>query len=149
MPHRCASAAGTITDLTTPPRLAGRVPTDGWTTRSGCPVRLDVLTQFQGAGHCGWESASTISTAATLGHRANRSRERRYYVRDPLNVYRDEATSRAFDADAELPSGARDTGFRRRGVALWMKPGDPAWIYLVDKRRVDRWPLDPEPSFCA
>jgi hypothetical protein len=71
-----------------------------------------------------------------------------WYVRDPDNVIGDEAIARRFDNDSTLPAAARDSGLRRHGVALWAVPADASAVYLVG-RRVEKWPRDLDPSFCA
>ena len=63
-------------------------------------------------------------------------------------MFRDRATASAFDPDAELPTGAVDTGFRQGTTELWVDPPDRSAIYLVSEGSVERWPLDPEPTLC-
>lgn len=94
--HRCASASGIATDLTRGPDWAVDVPGDGWTDRQGCLVRLDVIGQYRGPGHCGWEAATIISTGLPVGARASDARRSAIFVRDPTNVFGDAANARSF-----------------------------------------------------
>jgi hypothetical protein len=111
-------------------------------------VRRDVLVTYQGPDHCGWETAQFLSVGIPLGSRGDRPETSVRYVRDPGNVFNDAATARGFDPSAQVPRTARDTGFRRNGVALWAEPGRPEAVYLVGVR-VERWPFDPTPELCA
>ncbi len=146
--RRCVSQPSTPASLTESPDWAGKVPDDGWTDPDGCLVRLDVIGQRQGPAHCGWQAATVISTGVPVATRWGDVQSSTTYVRDPDNVFGDTVTSRGFDANAFLPKGAVDTGYRRQGVSLWMIPYDASEIFLVDDR-VERWPRDLDPSLCA
>lgn len=121
-----------------------------WTTRDGCGVRLDYLMRREGANACGGAEVADILMGTPLGASSDKS-DARIYVRDPTNVFGDDFVSEAFDADAELPSEARDTGYRdaETGAELWMEPHDDSFVYLVFDDQVERWPKDDSPAGCG
>jgi hypothetical protein len=120
-----------------------------WKTAVGCPVRLDVLMTRRGKDACGGERVADILMGWPLGQSHNGNRPFRIYVRDPEQVFVDRATSEAFDGDAKLPTDAVDTGYRQEGTALWMRPKDDSFLYLVMPKRVEAWPLAPQVPGCA
>lgn len=73
----------------------------------------------------------------------------RIYVKDPSNVFNDNAVAEAFDDDAELPSIANDSGFRQKDAELWTVPDDHTMIYLAFEDHVEAWPLDESPPGCG
>lgn len=142
------TAYGRLVDLSAEPTY----PVDylhRWTTREGCPVRLDVIMTRQGPGACGGERVADIVMGRPLGRSHDRRGRARIFIRDPAGVIADEETSAAFDEDAELPAAAVDTGYRQGGRALWMRPGDDSFVYLVTARRVEAWPHNSSPAGCA
>ena len=132
-------AHGQITDLSLEPRL----PADylhRWTTTDGCAVRLDVLMTRQGEDSCGGEEVADILMGQPLGAPTSESKSR-MFIRDPQQILTNRKTSQAFDADAQLPADAEDTGFRQDGLELWMRPGDDSFVYLlVNEDGVEAWP---------
>ena len=142
------SRYGSLVDLSAEPRYSADY-LHRWTTREGCPVRLDVIMTRQGADACGGERVADILMGWPLGESHARHRPSRIFVRDPNGVVADRQTSAAVDADAELPEDAVDTGYRQDGRALWMRPDDGSFVYLVSGDRVEAWPHDPIPSGCA
>jgi hypothetical protein len=112
-------------------------------------VRIDVIADHDGPSHCSFESARTIVLGDPPGSRYARARDTLVYVRDPEDVLGDAETAAALDLDARLPLNAVDTGFRLGRTRLWLaSAGRPRNIVLVTGARVERWPLDPDPTLC-
>jgi hypothetical protein len=138
-----------MTDVATEPDWRQFSDYREWRSADGCLVRIDVLADRPGPEHCGFEDARVIITGIPFGARYTDSTNAANYVRDPGNVFDDEATAAALDLDAQLPEGAEDTGLREGGTELWVDPDDNSAIYLVGQNTVERWPLDPEPAGCT
>jgi hypothetical protein len=147
VPDEECGAPGSVSDLSLEPGYTAGQRLERWTTSQGCDVRLDVLMTRQGPEHCGWQRATDILLGDPLGA-SHMHGPARVYVRDPENVVGDPAVARAFEEDADLPIGARDTGYRQDGVELWMDPTDDSFVYLVSEHTVERWPQDPSPAAC-
>lgn len=119
-----------------------------WATTDGCAVRFDVLVTRRGEDSCGGERVADLLMGTPLGTSTKNS-EPRQFVRDPAGILVDRRTSQAFDPNARLPPGAKDTGFRQDGVELWMRPDRDGLAYLVDGDRVEAWPLGRAVAGCA
>jgi hypothetical protein len=105
-----------------------------WERRDGSRVPTGRVSSYRGPEHCDWQDVLILE----LGGRT--------YLRDPEGKLADLARG-AFLADTVLPDEARDTGYRRDGLALWAEPSGQA-VYAVDGDRVERWPLAERPG-CA
>jgi hypothetical protein len=148
-PHACQARDGSVTDVAHEPDWRQYAEYRPWTTPDGCLLRIDVVADRPGPAHCGMEAARVIITGMPVGTPYATEQDSAHYVRDPQDAFGDPVTARAFEDDADLPSGAVDTGYRQHSASLWVDPDDPASIYLVDGDRVERWPLDPEPAACT
>jgi hypothetical protein len=139
-----------LTDLSKEPNYTASY-VHRWTTEDGCAVRLDILMRRQGDEACGGSRVADILMGWPLGRSHDKPRPHRIFVRDPSDVFGDEATSEAFVEDAELPKEATDTGFRQQedGAQLWMVDGNDSFTYVVYEDRIERWPLDESPPGCA
>ncbi len=147
-PIRCDAPEGSVVDVAHEPDW--RQGDDRfWATSDGCLVRIDVIADFPGPAHCGWQSARVIVTGIPVGARYSDDRNSATYVRDPGDVFGDASTAAGFDPDAALPARAVDTGFREGGTALWVDENDESVIYLVTATSIERWPRDPQPAGCA
>jgi hypothetical protein len=148
-PRDCDMSDGAITDVSSEPagvRQAGWY--DIWRTDDGCVIRIDVVAGVP--QHCGLVGARALSLGDPPGSRMRDGGDALTYIRDPMNLLGDAATARAFDADADLPENAIDTGFRHRtGQQLWLAEDDLSAIYLVTPRSIERWPLDAQPPSCG
>jgi hypothetical protein len=113
------------------PEVALTWPVTIWTDASGQRVSTATIHSQPGPGHCGWDSAIWLDVGPDL------------YFRDPKGVM-NEWTATPFDANAELPARAVDTGFRSGGRELWLDPRGDA--YLVSPGRVERWPRSTDPG---
>jgi hypothetical protein len=105
-------------------------PVAFWTDASGDRVSTEVIQSFSGPGHCGWESVTFLHVDGQL------------YFRDPEAVMAEYTTS-AFQLGAELPPTAVDTGYRRERWALWLDPGEDAYVVIGDT--TERWPRSKDP----
>lgn len=107
-----------------------------WQDASGTRIPTSVIVSSRGPEHCDWESV-TFLTLDGVG-----------YVRDPGRVLGTEGFVSLFDDDAELPSDAVDTGYRRDGRRLWLS-SDRAIAYVVADGVVEAWPSSTEQFACA
>jgi hypothetical protein len=141
-------AHGALTDLNAEPRYSADY-LHRWATGDGCAVRLDVLMTRQGEDSCGGEQVADILMGTPLGRSQDKSRPRSF-IRDPKGILVGRKTSEAFDAHAQLPVDAKDTGYRQDDLQLWMRPADDSFVYLVGESDVEAWPRMPTPGVgCA
>lgn len=157
--YRCASPPGSLTDLAAEPKDWRSVGSGRfWTTANGCLLRMDVVADYDGPDHCGWESARFLVVGQPPGTVFRLSRpdmkvpraQRAYtYVRDPQGVFNRPRTTQRLDLNATMPAAATHTGFRRGAEELWAVPNDPAFVYVRSGAKVERWPLEPALPQCA
>jgi hypothetical protein len=112
------------------PNVPLTFPVTIWTDAAGQPVSTETIRSSPGPGHCGWDSAIWLRVGGSL------------YFRDPAGVM-GAWTATTFDATAQLPATALDTGFRSGEWSLWLDHEGDA--YLVSASQSERWPrsLDP------
>jgi hypothetical protein len=130
--------------------LVGSRWDEPWNDRRGREVPNEVVSTFEGAEHCEWDSAVFLHVGWPLGRAARNASQARQYIRDPEGLFEDEVRL-PFDDDAALPRHAEYTGYHLGDVELWLSPADAASAaYLVDGDDVERWtrPRD-EPIACA
>src|SRR5215208_6731553 len=111
-----------------PPRLPGAIQetVGGWFDSQGKPLPRGhpfVMDVWQGPTHCGWGNLVFLAISWPLGTRVPgafmSNRHTRMFVR--LSTTGDLPTTSfasAFDGNATLPGGARDTGYQRDGWHL-------------------------------
>jgi hypothetical protein len=124
---------------------------EGKLVPSDRPLVMDV---WQGAKHCGWGRLAFLVISWPLGFEVKSgisNRHIRMFVR--LSTPEDLSASyfaSAFDGNATLPTGARDTGYHRHGWHLWVKDTaiDRA-VWLVHDDTVERWPASNDTILCA
>jgi hypothetical protein len=99
-------------------------------------------------GTCSWETALFLEVGWPLGTVAATSETTRLFVRDPEGIFADVESER-FDAQAELPTDAKHTGFHRGTWELWTSASiaDRA-VFLVNGSTVEKWPLLPSAPQC-
>lgn len=97
-----------------------------WTDRDGNRVPTSTITTMAGAEHCDWQSITFLQL------------NDRQYLRDPQHLLA-ESTVQPYDPDAQLPTDAVDTGYRRGDHQLWLSP-DSTIAYLVTNNGVEAWP---------
>lgn len=142
---------------------------EGWHERGGATLSSNVLEEFYGGGHCGWEEVQFIALGEYFVGDA--------YVRDPKGVFNPELfiTSDArerlgldredvasssqlgpddyltLDLDADRsspPSATKPLGYVR-GVRELFTSIDRDYLYVVSPDGVERWPrVLPHPA-CA
>ena len=144
-PHECEAGDGAVTDVASEPDWRQYADYRPWTDREGCLVRIDVLAERPGPGHCGWERATVLITGQPLGARYSSSSDDTEYVRDPDGVFDDPSLRAGFDPDASLPGTAVDSGYRDGDIELWHDPADPSAIWMVAPDRTERWPAAESP----
>ena len=105
-----------------------------WTDRGGDRVPTSTLKTFPGPAHCDWQSTTFMYL------------DDQQYLRDPDHVLTSQTTV-PYDGDAELPSDAIDTGYRRGNNQLWLA-ADRSIAYLVTPDHVEAWPSTTEPVAC-
>ncbi len=111
--------------------------------RHGHRVPVSTITSFPGSDHCDWQRITFL----TIGPYGD---ENLSFLRDATGEL-DDLLQTTFDAHADLPADAEDTGFGHNGRRLWLAP-DVSAAYLVsttDPRDVERWPAAKERIWCA
>jgi hypothetical protein len=105
-----------------------------WLDAAGDAVSTGRVMTLRGPEHCGWEDVTFIEVDRSAGRPTQ-------YVHDPEREL-DGLLRTTYEAHAYLPDGARDTGWRRGGLALWLHSGgDAAYLVnLADPADVQRWP---------
>jgi hypothetical protein len=113
-----------------------------WEDGSGARVPVTTIKSLHGAEHCGWQDITFL----LMGPEENPDQ----YVRDTSGELAEHLWA-TFDADAELPGTATDTGFHRNGWQLWLgDDGKAAYLVSLDvPDDVERWPTAKQPIWCA
>lgn len=116
-----------------PPESVPNLYTQVWTDRNGHRVATHLIQSYPGPAHCDWTSVTFLDLN-------DREQE---YLRDPDGIFaKDERVP--YQAGGSVPGNARDTGYRRNGVALWLTD-DAAYVVGAT---VERWPRVPEAIGC-
>gem|GEM_PF-5149548 len=115
-----------------------------WQTYDGCDIRLDYVMTRSGGCISGVDE---ILTGWPLGS-THDHHDYRIFVRDPQGTSARE-NAIGFDPQAPLPANTQDTGLRQDGAALWMIPGDDAFMWIVNGASVERWPKERSGFGCA
>ena len=143
-PPRNASASHSVAGVFQRPPTS--VSGYRWTL-AGQPVAIESVSAYAGSdGHCGWQSATLLSV--DLGDGAT-PHQQAQFVRDPYGVISPQNAAR-MQRRAALPADATDTGYRTRGVELWLAR-DQQVAYLVNgawRADVESWPRNPIPTGC-
>ena len=107
-----------------------------WLDTRGRPVPTSIVMTVRGAERCDQEDLTFVRLYRSQPDR------RRVYVGDHAGKLADRLLT-TYSAHARLPGDARDSGWRRGGRALWLRPhGDAAYLVnLADPGDVQRWPL--------
>jgi hypothetical protein len=142
----CTAAAGSPIDVATEPNWRAYGDYTPWTDLSDCLVRIDVLAERVGPEHCNFQDTRVLIMGQPLGARHTSRADTVEYVRDPKGSYGKPAFVSGFSANATLPSGARDTGFRQGERELWLDPTDDSAVYVKSSAGVERWPRGEVPA---
>lgn len=147
----CDAQPGSIVDLDAEP-ATWLMYTDyhRWTDADGCEVRVDVIGQYQGPEHCGWEAATFIDVGTPLGSVYEVDLGgRRTFIWDPAGSIELGTVERDVVVDvSELPPDVIDTGFRDGDAELWVDEADPTALYRVANNSADRFALDQGDAAC-
>jgi hypothetical protein len=106
-----------------------------WTGADGRPAPTTAIESWTGSKHCDWESMTFLDLGESQ------------YVRNPQPGLGD-FFAEEYDAHAELPEDAVDTGYERDGDHLWLSP-DQRRAYVGTAADVEVWPRTVEPLGCA
>ena len=119
------------------PSVDDQLSMEVWLDADGARVPTSIITSFQGAEHCGWESVTYLI------------HEDQQFISDPRGVI-DVPYVTPYDDDTELPVDAVDTGYRHDDREFWIS-ADGQVAYLVGSDRVEAWPKPDsrEPIWCA
>ena len=109
---------------------------DIWLDADGNRVLTSTLVSFRGPEHCGWQSVTFLTYRD------------RQYLGDPQGALEGSGVEVPFEADAELPADATDTGYHRDGRHLWLS-ADESVAYVVDGDGVEAWPSPDHIVGCA
>jgi hypothetical protein len=116
-----------------PASFTDKGPYQIWTDSHGDRVPLTTLNTTTGPAQCGWQQARFLELGGSSGGAG------REYARDPHGVLPAGMLAAAYDGDASMPAGARDTGYRREGEELWTT-SDTSRVYLRTAHGVEAWP---------
>jgi hypothetical protein len=128
-----------------PPELDENHWAQVWSDRDGKRLSTRVLHSSAGSAHCNWESATFLFM--------NNGKD--WYVRDPQGVItglapygrqRPAFVRGPYRPDVRLPKAAKDTGYRRDGMALYLTD-DAAFVRYAD--HVEAWPRTTRGWGCA
>lgn len=108
-----------------PPSRDAEFDVQVWRDRTGQRVNTDVVTSYQGAEHCGWESVTFLQLGQTM------------YLRDPDGVFARGLVRTTYQDNSSLPGAAQDTGYHRAGQRVWVADDS---AYIVTDTTVERWP---------
>jgi hypothetical protein len=105
-----------------------------WSEADGDAVPTSEVMTLKGAEQCGWEEVTLVEVGRSSTHPQQ-------FVHDPSREL-DERLLSTYAARTSLPRDASDSGWRRGGFALWLRPrGDAAYLVnLADPNDVQRWP---------
>jgi hypothetical protein len=155
------AAVAAFAFLSSGPAAGGDRYVGVWTGPNGAPAergesrdRTFEVASRPMPDHCDWQDAIILQVAWPLGSTSaiGDSTEVRGFIRDPEGVLPDVpgAFRGELDLQAELPEGARRTGYRLDEVELWFGPDDgKEYAYLKRGDDVERWPREFEPIGCA
>jgi hypothetical protein len=110
-----------------------------WTDADGKIQPTTAVVGEAGPEHCEWQSATFLDLGGGIVAGGEQ------YLRDPEGVVPGRLAT-SYGSHVDLPSDARDTGFRRDGAALWVA-SDAA--YIVAANGTERWPRTVDGIGCA
>ena len=109
-------------------------------SRQGKAVATEELGASAGPNHCDWQSATILTIGWPPGTVSQNAAHSRSYIRDPKGVMGGTYKQRLVK-DAQLPVGARPTGYKLGAIELYLNPADQdEAIYLVTPSGAERWP---------
>lgn len=118
------------------PSIDDRLGWEVWLDAGGNRLPSSVVRTFSGPEHCDWEAATYLWL------------EDRTYIADPKGVLGDIGAASEFDEDADLPTDATDTGYRRDGREIWLS-NDSTVAYVTKDDDIEAWPMATNLPGCA
>lgn len=103
-----------------------------------------ILVDWPGSEHCGWQAARFLNIPDPLPFWGSVQTGNDYWS-DPTNALPAGMLLAPYDADADMPLDATDSGYRHDDLELWLAPDDRA-VYLVGPDQVELWPVA-DPNF--
>ncbi len=150
-PVGCDAEAGSPTDLESEPeQWLAFGEYKRWFDAEGCPVRIDVISNIDGAAHCDLEDAEFITIGRPLGtsiislppNTMNR------YVWNANGVIPGMPSGETIEL-SELPTTALDTGYVQGQEHLWLDDASESVIYVVNGDAARILVVDFEAGICA
>lgn len=108
-----------------PPEFDEAAGLEVWSDPRGRRANTTRVHSYRDSDDCGSGRTRTLELGEEL------------FLQDPRGPYLDLVQGPGYDEDVELPTGARDLGWRRNGVALWRAGGA---VYAVSADGTQRWP---------
>jgi hypothetical protein len=151
-PNQSAEPSG---DLESSGKLANEFhfeayPGSQWYGPNGdeIPQESEIINAITAPEHCGWETAVMMHVGWPLGRAASDSSESRQYLRDPDEILPGSLMT-TFDPDTQIPTRARNTGYRTAFMEPWLHPDDDTAAYLVFEDHIERWPRARDAIACG
>jgi hypothetical protein len=150
-PVGCDAEPGSPTDLDAEPaQWLAFGDYKRWSDAEGCPVRVDVISNINGAAHCELQDAEFISIGRPLGApvtslspaTANR------YVWNANGVIPGLPPGETVPTSA-LPDTGFDTGYIQGESELWLDAADESVLFVVDGDTTRVFVRDFEAGICA
>lgn len=124
-------------------------PGKAW-TRDGRKVGWEELEASAGPSHCDWAAETFLTIGWPVGTRASTAEHARQYIRDPYRKVIGASLSGTWRRNPEVPSDAKDTGYRYGTVKLYLAPSDSdRYLYLIAPADSERWPRSDPMTACA
>ncbi len=112
-------------------------------------VDSTVLEAIAGPSHCGWDSVTLLFIGWPIGIAATNGSQGRQYVRD-LHGALQGPIHGTWARNPEIPSDARDTGYRYGAVKLYLASSDEdVYAYLIAPADSERWPRSDPMLLCS
>ncbi len=122
-----------------------------WFDAAGCPVRIDVISNINGAAHCDLEDAEFITIGRPLGRSiiALPPNTMNRYVWNANGVIQAIPSGEIIEV-SDLPATAIDTGYVQGNRQLWIDDESDSVLYVVeDGGRALVLVLDFEAGLCS
>lgn len=125
-----------------PPAVAEEVGLQIWSDTAGRRVPTSLVVSGSGPEHCSWESMTFLSVAG-----GSFDGGQTYVANPDPDLYPDYFTV-PYAEDADLPAGARDTGYALDGKRLWVA-ADHSRAFVGTEQSVAVWPATTQMLACA
>ena len=122
-----------------------------WLDAEGCPVRIDVISNINGAEHCDLEDAEFVTIGRPLGRSiiSLPPETMNRYVWNADGVIQGMPPGEIIEL-SDLPTTAIDTGYVQGNRQLWIDDESDSVVYVVeDGERALVFVLDFEAGLCS